>query len=241
MKLERICGLYMTFEYDFKIEIPNRERNKRKAFFKAKKMLPEYVFDTSKLENNPMTFPEVKTLIDGITVGGHKVSDMQQVLNIKDTWVMLLDSLQNNKFEVSKKMTDKVNGFIARQEALEWGKFRTGRVGISGTSLYQAPDFRELDNIFDTEIDYILGNFDPIEQAIRLFLWGALNQFYWDGNKRTFRIMANGILLNSGVGIFNIKTKDIPQFNALMVEFYETKTANNIVKFLIKNCIDYID
>ena len=231
----------MTFEYDFKIEIPNRERNKRKAFFKAKKMLPEYVFDTSKLENNPMTFPEVKTLIDGITVGGHKVSDMQQVLNIKDTWVMLLDSLQNNKFEVSKKMTDKVNGFIARQEALEWGKFRTGRVGISGTSLYQAPDFRELDNIFDTEIDYILGNFDPIEQAIRLFLWGALNQFYWDGNKRTFRIMANGILLNSGVGIFNIKTKDIPQFNALMVEFYETKTANNIVKFLIKNCIDYID
>ena len=231
----------MTFEYDFKIEIPNRERNKRKAFFKAKKMLPEYVFDTSKLENNPMTFPEVKTLIDGITVGGHKVSDMQQVLNIKDTWVMLLDSLQNNKFEVSKKMTDKVNGFIARQEALEWGKFRTGRVGISGTSLYQAPDFRELDNIFDTEIDYILGNFDPIEQAIRLFLWGALNQFYWDGNKRTFRIMANGILLNSGVGIFNIKTKDIPQFNALRVEFYETKTANNIVKFLIENCIDYID
>jgi len=46
-------------------------------------MLPEYVFDTSKLENNPITFPEVQTLLDGVTIGGHKVSDVEQVLNIK--------------------------------------------------------------------------------------------------------------------------------------------------------------
>ena len=32
-------------------------------------MPPEYVSDTAQLENNPLTFPEVKTLIDGITVG----------------------------------------------------------------------------------------------------------------------------------------------------------------------------
>ncbi len=231
----------MIFKYDYKIPVSKTEANKRKAIFKAKKMLPEYVFDTSQLENNPVTFPEVKTLIDGITIGGHKISDVEQILNIKNTWNMLLESIESNKFAVTKEMFNKVNGIIAREEAIEWGKFRNGKVSIAGTKKYEAPDFNELNNIFDSEIDVILGGFNPIEQAIRIFLWGAINQFYWDGNKRTSRIMANGILINSGVGIFNIKTDNILEFNGLMVDFYETQMADDIVKFLYEKCISLID
>ena len=67
----------MLFEYSYKIAGQNFEKNKNKAVMLACKMLPEYIFDTAKLENNPITFPEVKTLIDGITIGGYKVSDVQ--------------------------------------------------------------------------------------------------------------------------------------------------------------------
>jgi Fic family protein len=204
-------------------------------------MLPEYVFDTSKLENNPISFPEVQTLIDGITIGGHKISDVEQVLNIKNTWLMLLDIINKNKFEVTKNMFHKVNGEIAKGEALEWGKFRTGKVEIAGTNNYKAPNFEDLDNIFETELNKVLDNFNPIEKAIRLFLWGALNQFYWDGNKRTSRIMSNGILINAGIGIFNIKAKNILEFNTFMLEFYETKKTDNIAKFLFEKCIFYVD
>lgn len=231
----------MIFSYDYKIILPEIHFDKKKAIFQAKKMLPEYVFDTSQLENNPITFPEVQTLLDGVTIGGHKISDVEQVLNIKNAWLMLLDTIKNNKFETTKEMFDKVNGFIAREEAIEWGKFRTGKVSIAGTNIYKAPDFKNLDNIFDNEINIILQGFNPIEQAIRLFLWGALNQFYWDGNKRTARIMANGILINEGIGVFNIKTKDILEFNTLMLDFYETQLADNIVKFFYEKCIKYID
>ena len=228
----------MIFEYKYKIELPSVKPDKRRAIFKAKKMLPEYVFDTSQLENNPITFPEVKTLIDGITIGGHKVSDVEQILNIKNTWNMLLEAIKNNEFSVTKEMFNKVNGIIAREEAVEWGKFRDGAVSVAGTKVYKAPDFNELENIFDSEINLILGDFNPVEQAIRLFLWGALNQFYWDGNKRTARIMANGILINSGLGVFNIKTCDILEFNTLMIEFYETRLADSIVKFLHQKCVE---
>lgn len=231
----------MIFKYDYDIPFPKTEINKRKAIFKAKKMLPEYVFDTSQLENNPITFPEVKTLIDGITIGGHKISDVEQILNIKNTWSMLLEFIKNNKFVVTKEMFNKVNDIIAREEAIEWGKFRNGRVSIAGTKKYKAPEFNELNNIFDSEIDLILSGFNPIEQAIRIFLWGALNQFYWDGNKRTARIIANGVLIDNGIGIFNIKTDDILEFNSLMVDFYETQIADDIVKFLYEKCIDFID
>lgn len=238
--LERI-NLIMIFKYDYKIPAPKTEANKRKAIFKAKKMLPEYVFDTSQLENNPITFPEVKTLIDGITIGGHKISDVEQILNIKNTWNMLLESIKSNKFSVTKEMFNKVNEIIAREEAVEWGKFRDGKVSIAGTKKYKAPEFSELNNIFDNELGLILNGFNPIEQSIRIFLWGALNQFYWDGNKRTARIMANGILINSGIGVFNIKAEDILEFNSLMVSFYEMQTADDIVKFLYEKCISLID
>lgn len=44
------------------------------ALFRIKKLFPEFVWDTTALENNPFTFVEVQTLLEGITVGGRFVS-----------------------------------------------------------------------------------------------------------------------------------------------------------------------
>lgn len=68
-------------------------------------------------------------------------------------------------------------------------------MGIAGTKKYQAPACQEHDSIFDDELNIILDCDNAVEQALRIFLWGALNQFYWDGSKRTARLMANGITL----------------------------------------------
>ena len=230
----------MLFEYEgFRKSI--RVQDKKKALALAYKMLSEYVFDTSQLENNPLTFPEVKTLMDGITIGGHKISDVEQVLNIKNAWFSILHQIKNDKFVVSKQLFDQINGIIAQGEALYAGRFRNGSTYISGTKTYKAPDNRELDMIFFEEIHTILDGFSPIEQSIRLFLWGCINQFYWDGNKRTSRIIANGILINSGTGVLNIKARDILEFNTLMVDFYDTCNATAIVKFLSEKCITYLE
>jgi Fic family protein len=230
----------MLYSYDFKISFnPAVAIDKKKAMMLAYKMLPEYVFDTSQLENNPITFPEVKTLLDGVTIGGHKINDVQQVLNIKNAWILLLELVKNDKFAPSKNVFHQINKEIAQNEALYAGVFRNGSVNIAGTENYKAPASEELDNIFEKEIHTVLDKYTTVEQAIRIFLWSSLNQFYWDGNKRTGRLIANGILINEGVGIFNIKTKDILEFNRLMIDFYDTKKADNIVKFLSEKCIFY--
>ena len=57
------------------------ELNVDRVCFRAKKAFEQIIFDTVKLEGNPYTFPEVKTLLDGVTVGGHKLSDEKQILN----------------------------------------------------------------------------------------------------------------------------------------------------------------
>lgn len=231
----------MLFTYDYQIKNAVKFCDRKKAIMMAYKMLPEYVFDTSQLENNPLTFPEVKTLLDGITIGGHKISDVEQVLNIKNAWMILLDLIKENNFVPSIKIFNQINEIIANNEAIYAGKFRNGSVSIAGTRNYKAPKYDELDSIFSNEIHTILDKFPPVEQAMRFFLWGSLNQFYWDGNKRTARIIANGILINEGIGIFNISSRDILEFNTLMTDFYDAQKANDICKFLAEKCITYLE
>lgn len=94
-------------------------RNPRRAFFLVKKMLPEYVFDTSKLENNPLTFPEVQTLLDGVTIGEHRVTDVEQVLNIRDAWNLILTNVQSRQFALNMDAYNALHALVARNVVLE--------------------------------------------------------------------------------------------------------------------------
>jgi hypothetical protein len=46
----------------------------------AKRDLPALVYDAVNLEGVAMTLPEVQTILDGISVGGHKISDQNMAL-----------------------------------------------------------------------------------------------------------------------------------------------------------------
>lgn len=203
----------------------------------TKKMLPEYVFDTAQLEGNPMTFPEVQTLMDGITVGGHKLNDAQQIINLKEAWQKAFDYANKTTLVIDKALYLDIHCSVGKEEAMEWGKFRNGSVGIAGTTSYTSPDAETLDKLFSEELAPILAIADVTERAIRLFLWGAYNQFFWDSNKRTSRIIANIMLMHDDIGVFNIKAKDIMEFNTLMVDYYNTKNPSPIYNFLKEKCI----
>ena len=87
-------------------------------------MLPEFVWDASVLEGNPFTFPEIKTLLDGITISGRKVSDQEQVLNLAESSKLLLRMVKKGSFKVDKEIFCSLHNIVARKEALEWGPFR---------------------------------------------------------------------------------------------------------------------
>ena len=92
--------------------------------FRFHKMLPEFVWDASVLEGNPFTFPEVKTLLDGVTIGGRKISDQEQILNLAESSKRLLAMVKSGQFSLTKTVFMELNGIVARKEALEWGMFR---------------------------------------------------------------------------------------------------------------------
>lgn len=208
---------------------------------KIKHMLPEYIYDTAQLENNPITVPEIKTLIDGITIGGRKIADVQQILNLKEAWYYLMDSLKSGRFKADKQFSDAVHFRLGKEAVLEWGVFRNGNVNFAGASNYNCPDYRELDEIYEDELPWVMSSKNAAENALRYFLWGSLNQFYWDCNKRVSRMVSIGILVSNGYGILNIPSKHVPEFNSLMVNFYDTRKADHIMKFLIETSLKRIE
>lgn len=210
----------------------------KKLIFIAKKQLPDMIFDMSSLEGNPYTFPEVQTLLDGITVGGHKVSDEQQIYDIRNSWEYIFNLVIKNNFSLTKEIANNINKKVAINEALISGEFRDSQVKIGGTD-YMPPISEELNDIFDNELSEIINRCETkTELALEVFLFMALNLFYYDGNKRTGRLLANGILLNFGQGVLNVKSKYKLEFNTHMLDFYNSRNADNICDFLYTKCLD---
>ena len=67
--------------------------------------IPTLVYDAVNLEGVMMTLPEVQTLLDGITVGGHKISDQNMALNQAHAWKHLFVLVSENSFSFSKPVT----------------------------------------------------------------------------------------------------------------------------------------
>lgn len=203
----------------------------RRACFRVRKILEEIVFDTVALENNPFTFPEVKTLMDGVTVGGHRLSDANQVLNQVASWRELLRQVEKGGFTCDAPNFKRLHALVAREEALVWGVFRNDRVSVAGTE-YQPPPHTELDTLFGRGMETLASISDVHERALATFLFGALNQFFFDGNKRTARLLMNGLLLQAGFDAISIPARRKQDFNREMIHFYNNRDGTAMFAFL---------
>jgi prophage maintenance system killer protein len=74
---------------------------------------------------------------------------------------------------------------------------------------------------------------NAFEKAAAFFLFGALQQFFFDGNKRTSRFMMNGVLMSAGIDAISIPAAKAQDFNEKMVRFYTTKDATEMMAFLV--------
>lgn len=204
--------------------------------FLGKKKWDENVYCGMKMEARAVTFPQTKTILDGVNVPGVRLDDIQAILNMRDAWRFLLGAMEE---PVTLEYLCKLNGLIARDEALAWGSLRTGRVAISGTEYIPPVPVRES---VEAELSAILnGDTAATEKALTAFCWGTRGQFFWDGNKRTSLMLANKLLLEAGAGMLTITEKHMARFNTLLVEYYNTGESEELKGFLYDNAIQGIE
>lgn len=211
--------------------------NKSQSLFLAKKGQIKNIYCGMKMENRAVTLDQTRAILNGVNVPNVQLDDIQAILNMRDAWKFLLNTVSET---ITFEYWCKLNEYIARNEALEWGKLRTGTVGISGTDYI--PPIPEKETVIK-ELDHILSNSDmsATDKALEVFVWGTRGQFFWDGNKRTSLMLANKILVSAGAGIMTITDKYMEQFNDVLLKYYNTGKPDELKQFIYENAIHGIN
>lgn len=188
----------------------------------------ELVYNTAYIEGCNVTFPQTQTIIDGAVVNGITVDDIQTVLNLRDAWKYCIENTDNL---VDLEYICKINELVSRNESLQWGVLRTGKVGV-GDFIPAVPIKEEVIK----ELDKIIAIDDPVERAIEYFSYVCKQQLFWDGNKRTSTIVASKILIESGNGILTIGKENAEEFNITLNNWY-LKDESKPLKDCLRKCI----
>lgn len=207
--------------------------------------LPEYIWDAAALEGNPYTLPEVQTLLEGITVTGHRIADQNQILALNEGFTLVDDLVGRGGFRLAKDASDALHSKVAVHEAIEAGHFRGegavgggGLVSLGALGTYRASEPGEGGTTLRNEFSALSAHLrddveDPREQAIVYFCAATRRQFYFDGNKRTAKLMMAGHLMSHGYDAISISATRRLEFNALLAQMFDDGDATAMMQFIV--------
>ena len=204
--------------------------------FLAKKLLVASIYSGARIEGVNVTFPETQAILDGVNVSHLKLEDINVIQNLRDAWRYTLTSIEE---PFSLDVICKINENVSRNESLDWGHLRTGRVGIGGTDYVPAiPDKEQVKKDICQILD---SDKSATEKALDYYLYGCYGQLFWDGNKRTSFIAANKIMINAGAGLLRIDDSQFVAFNSHLQKFYDTGDGTEFKQYLYDNCVIGLD
>lgn len=196
----------------------------------AKRMLVDSIWKSANLEGLGTTFPKTEAILANAPTTT-KTEEVLFVINMKRAWQFLLDNLEYNNCIMLLREFDKIVGELLFGYA---GEIRTIPVQIGGTSW--EPEMPHTGIIMNSinEIEQI----QDIElRALKYFCYIARTQMFIDGNKRVAQLMANKVLIENNIGIFQIPIEKLEEFKGILIDFYETGNDVKIIEFMKEYCI----
>ena len=101
--------------------------------FLAKRNLVDNIYSNARLEGLNITFPQTKTILEGINVPELKIDEIQCILNLRDAWKYVINNID---LDFNLEFISKVNEYVSRNESLEWGKLRKRKSRNNRNSIY---------------------------------------------------------------------------------------------------------
>ena len=138
---------------------------KEENLFLAKKVLVANIYNSVRLEGINTTYPDTKTILEGVNVPTLKLDEINCILNLRDAWNF---TLTNIDLKVNLDFICKINSFASRNESLEWGVLRNGQVGINGVDYIPSIPVKEE---VSKKIEEILSEDNAIKRSIYLMLY----------------------------------------------------------------------
>lgn len=196
----------------------------------AKRLLVDSIWKSANLEGLGTTFPKTEAILANAPTTT-KTEEVLFVINMKRAWQFLLDNLNYANNIMLLREYNKITGELLFHYA---GEIRTIPVQIGGTSW--EPEMPHTGVIMD--VLYELGQIEDAEiKALKYFCYIARAQMFIDGNKRVAQLMANKVLIENNIGIFQIPIEKLEEFKGMLIQFYESGDDKKIIAFMKENCI----
>lgn len=134
----------MYWSYDLDLAPPRKVHSLREGLFVFRKNSPDIIWNTlGTFENNPCTLAQAETILQGLSVEGLSLLDLDQVRHFGLACRDLQTLLEQESFSLSKECLCRLHALVGKEEALEWGVFRQSNVSLRHVE-YTPPDSSEL-------------------------------------------------------------------------------------------------
>ena len=191
------------------------------------------IYDQAVLEGVATSYPQTEDIIENGRVNGVSANDVQKILNLKHAWEFVMDRdviAAKTDYYILCHIAKLVNeGFYS-----DGGRIRGVPVTIGGTT-YAPPMVTELD-VKERIAEFVAGNGEPVDIAVRMCLYCMKTQIFNDGNKRAAVIFANHYMISHAAGLLVIPEKNVPEFKRLLVAYYEDRDKGEIIEFMKDKC-----
>lgn len=191
------------------------------------RLIVEFSWKSSEIEGDTYTLLETEALIKEHRLAeGKDKAEAQMILNHKKALDFILENPDYFfKFETEK--IKKIHAILVEGLDVK-NDFRSHGVGIGGTLYRPLANQRELSQMTDKLSETIGKINNPFTKALVALLMISYIQPFEDGNKRTARIVANGILHSYKKAMLSYRNVDVLEYKKAILLFYE---QNNISYF----------
>jgi Fic family protein len=191
-----------------------------------KKELERFVIElswkSSRIEGNTYTLLDTELLLrDGVVSSKNTPEETRMIVNHKEAFSFVREqAIATIATTVSVAYIEQVQRLLMTGLLTDIG-LRKNAVGITGST------YRPLDNQFQIEealvvlVDTINLQTSVYDQALTALLGISYLQPFVDGNKRTARLVANGVLLAGGAAPLSYRNVDEVLYRASLLVFYE--------------------
>ena len=182
---------------------------------------------SSQIEGNTYSLLETERLLkEKQTANGKTKEEAVMLLNHKDALDFILDMPDYLK-QLSLPRIEEIHALLTKELGVE-RSIRHRRVGITGTNYQPLDNEFQIREALEDTCKLINGKSEIFDKALLALVLLSYIQAFTDGNKRTARIISNGILIANSYCPISFRSVDSIDYKKAMLMFYE---QNNIAAF----------
>lgn len=200
----------------------------------------ELSWKSSKIEGNTYSLLETETLIkESIEAKGRTKAEAIMILNHKRAFESIFEAKgEYEKVRISKIL--ELHQVLVKDLSITPG-IREQGVGITGTAYKPLDNRWQLEEALEKMVGAINKSIYPLEKALIAVAMISYIQPFYDGNKRTGRMLANAVLLAHDFFPVSYRSVDEDIYKKALILFYEQGSIYPLKKIFIDQYLFALD